>query len=132
MNAFILFLSRLCISAIFIFAGVGKFMDYEGTASFMEAHDMTLIPLFLYGAAVIELLAGLALVFGYKTKCAALVLALFLIPVTYIFHGFWNFSGVEQQAEMIKFFGNLAIFGGLLSVYANGPGCCSVDGSCSC
>lgn len=125
-----MFLGRICIAAIFILAGIGKFMDFDGTATYMASKGMTMIPLFLFGAATIEILGGLSLVLGYKTRLGAAILLLFLIPTTYIFHDFWNLEGAERTSQQIEFLKNLAIFGGLLYVIAVGAGRCACDACC--
>lgn len=125
----IMLLGRISISAIFIFAGLHKFMDYGSTAEYMASKNMSMIPFFLYAAAFVELIGGLLVLLGYKARCGALLLALFLLPVTFIFHDFWNVEDIQVlQSEMIHFFSNFAIFGGLLYVYCCGAGACSIDG----
>lgn len=128
--SFGLFLGRVCISVIFILAAVGKFMDYDGTAQYMASKGLTMIPFFLVGAALVELLGGLSLLFGYKTRFGATILLLFLIPTTVIFHNFWAVPADQQQAMLVEFLKNLAIFGGLLYVLTVGSGKCSVDSCC--
>lgn len=127
-----LFLGRLFISLIFILAGIGKLLNYDQTAQYMASKGMTMIPLFLIAAAVIELLGGLSLLLGFKTRVGATLLLLFLIPVTIIFHDFWNLQGAEQHAMLIEFMKNLAIFGGLFYVLSVGPGRWSLDALCCC
>lgn len=127
MTAFVMFLGRLALCAIFILAGIGKFMDYEGTAKYMESAGMTMIPVFLYAAAVVEILGGLSLLLGFKARIGAIVLLLFLIPTTLIFHSFWHLEGADRSLQQIMFLKNLAIFGGLLYVAACGAGKFSVD-----
>lgn len=130
--SFTTLLGRICLSIIFILAGFAKLINYEATATYMAAKGMTMIPLFLYTAALIEILAGLALLVGYKARYAAIILALFLIPASLIFHDFWNIAEpAVKELEMIAFLKNLAIFGGLLYVVSHGPGRCSCD-SCCC
>lgn len=126
--SFTLLLGRLCLCVIFILAGVGKLLDYENTAKYMESAGMTMIPFFLYGAAIVEILGGLSLLLGYHTRVGATILLLFLIPTTVIFHAFWNLEGAERAVQMINFLKNLGIFGGLLYVLGAGPGRFSIDG----
>lgn len=122
-------IGRLCLSAIFIAAAIGKVMDYNGTAQYMASKGMTLIPLFYIGAILIEFLAGLSLLIGFKARIAATILLLFLIPTTLIFHDFWNIDeAMARQLEMIMFMKNLAIFGGLLYVVCTGAGHCAISG----
>lgn len=130
LRSFIMFLARLCIAATFILAGISKFINFDATMAYMTSKGMTLVPLFLFGAAFVEILGGLSLVFGYKTRLGAAILLLFLIPTTYIFHDFWNLNGADRAAQQIEFFKNLAIFGGLLYVVATGPGGCACDACC--
>lgn len=116
-------LGRICLSAIFILAAIGKLMDYEGTAQYMASKGLTMIPVFLYGAAIVELIGGLMILFGFKARIGAVILLLYLIPTTLIFHDFWNVSdAIMRQIQMIMFLKNLAIFGGLLYIICAGPG----------
>ncbi len=67
------------------------------------------------------------LLLGFKARVGAVLLIIFLIPATLIFHNFWAFEGMERQMQMIMFMKNLAILGGLLLVLGLGPGPISVD-----
>lgn len=125
--AFVLFIARICLAAVFIGAGIDKFMSFDQTSAYMAAKGFPVVPLFLVGAALIEILGGLILVFGYRTRFGALILLLFLIPTTIIFHSFWNLTGADQSMQQIMFFKNLAIFGGLLYVLCHGAGLFSID-----
>lgn len=93
----------------------------------MAFKGMTNIPLYLYGAATIEAIGGLFLFFGCKARLGAILLLVFIVPVTYIFHDFWILEGADRQMQMILFSKNLAIFGGLLYILSCGSGDCSVD-----
>ena len=57
---------------------------------------------------MIEIGGGLLLLTGFKARYAALALALFLVPVTLVFHN------PAHQDQMVNFLKNLAIIGGLL------------------
>lgn len=129
--SFSMLIGRVLLSIIFILAGVGKLMDFHGTAAYMTSKGMTMVPLFLYAAAVVEILGGLSLLLGFKTRVGAALLILFLVPTTAIFHDFWNYADpMEQNLQMINFLKNLAIGGGLFYVLGCGSGGCSVDGVC--
>ncbi len=124
-------LGRICLSAIFILAGVGKFMDYEGTAVYMASKGFTMIPLFLYAAAIVEIVGGLSLLLGVKIRWGAILLLLYLICITVIFHDFWNVAEpMARKMQMINFMKNLAIFGGLLYVVSCGAGGWACDACC--
>lgn len=116
LHGFLYFVARLFIAAIFLFGAAGKFFNYDSMAGYMQSKGLTNIPALLYIAAFVELFGGIALVINYKAKLAALVLFLFLIPVTYIMHDFWNLTGPEQMQNLVHFFCNIAIAGGLILV----------------
>lgn len=129
--SFSMFVGRVLLSAIFILSGVGKLLDFHGTAAFMASKGMTMVPLFLYAAALIQLLGGLSLLLGFKTRVGAALLLLFLVPTTAIFHDFWNYiDPMEQKLQMIMFMKNLAIAGGLFYALGSGSGNCAVDAAC--
>lgn len=127
MCSFLMLLGRILLSIIFILSGIGKFMDPEGTSLYMASKGMPMIPFFLYSAAIIEVLGGAYLLFGLKTRLSAGILALFLIPVTLIFHDFWDSSPTEVANQMANFLKNLAIIGGLLYTVGCGAGKYSID-----
>jgi putative oxidoreductase len=127
-----MFFARLCIAAVFLWGGVGKWIYYDQTVQYMASKGFTAIPFFLIGASIVEVLGALSLIFGYKTRCGATLLLLFLIPTTIIAHDFWNLAGAEQSMQLIHFLKNLSIFGGLMYVICNGSGGLSCDACTLC
>ena len=120
--------ARVLIGQIFLLSGVMKVMDPAGTAEQMAGRGMFWIPFFLWSAAAVELGGGLSLLLGYKTRLGALLLFLFLIPVTLTFHNWWTYPDPkEQQVNLLFFLHNLTLMGGLLLVMTFGPGPVSID-----
>jgi len=120
---------RILLGALFILSGFGKITGYEGTAGYMASKGMLLVNLLLPAAIAIELGGGLLLAIGYKARWAALAIFLFLIPTTLIFHAFWGIDPKEAAMQQINFLKNVSIAGGMLMVFAHGPGAYSVDRS---
>jgi putative oxidoreductase len=88
------------------------------------------LPLPLLGAVLavaLEVLGGLALIAGYQTRWAALLMALFTVAAGVLFHNFWAAPAEAFQVQQIMFMKNLAIAGGLLALTAFGPGAMSLD-----
>jgi len=71
---------------------------------------------------VVQLGGGLSLLLGIEAQLGALLLSLFLIPVTVMYHPFWKRSGADFVTEADHFLSNLAIIGGLLLIVALGSG----------
>lgn len=118
---------RILIAIIFIKAGWGKIGGWEGTAGYMASKGLPLVPVLLAGTILIELGGGLMLALGWKTRWAALVIFLWLIPVTVIFHAFWGIDAAQVQNQMNHFLKNVAIMGAMLMLFAFGPGAYSLD-----
>ena len=103
-------------------SGLGKVAAPAATLAYMKAAGLPLAPLGLAGAALVELGGGVALILGYRTRLAATVLATFALVTALIFH-----SAFADQNQLIHFFKNVAMAGGLLQVAAFGGGRLSLD-----
>ena len=114
------FLGRIFLSVLFLIEGVGKLFTQEQVITYMEDYGVPGI-LFI-PAVIVEILFPLLLIVGYKTRLAALVLALFTLTVTIIFH-----TDFDDGMQLISFFKNLAITGGFMIVIAYGSNKFSLD-----
>lgn len=120
-------LGRALLASIFVFSGIGKIMNPEATIAYMTSHQIPAAPYLMAAASLVEILGGLSILLGYFARYGALLLFSFLVPVTLIFHGFWNYFGMEAQNQLIQFFKNLTIMGGLAGVIVHGSGRFSLD-----
>jgi len=118
---------RILLAALFIVSGFGKISGYEGTAGYMAAKGLPLVNVLLPLTIALELGGGILLAVGFKARWIALLFALFLVPTTFIFHAFWGIDPKEAAMQQINFLKNLSIMGGMLMVFAHGPGAYSVD-----
>lgn len=122
-HSYLPLLGRILLAAIFLMSGLNKIMDPQGTQQYMASMGMTTATMLFYlGAIILEVGGALSLLLGYWTRIGALALIVFMIPTTLIFHA--NFA---DQNQMIHFMKNLAMLGGLLYVWAYGPGSISLD-----
>jgi putative oxidoreductase len=64
--------------------------------------------------SVLELAAGLMIVFGWQVRWVALLMAAFLLIDAFVAHPFWRHAGVEQHGQLLHFLKNFSIIGGLL------------------
>jgi putative oxidoreductase len=122
MKSLLQLLARLLISLIFLWSGLQKILHFSATQQYMAMQKMPVTALLLIGAIIVEIGGGLAIFFGFKTKWAALIIALYLIPTTLIFHGH-----VADQTQLVQFLKNLTTIGGLLMLTAFDGGRFSVD-----
>lgn len=114
-------IGRILLAFIFVDAGIEKLMNPARTMRYMEAAGMhQAVGLLFAIAVVIELVGGLMLVAGWQTEWVALIVFLFCIPVTVIFH--------VIPGQTIQWHKNLAFMGGLLVLAVHGAGSISIDG----
>src|SRR5580658_1932050 len=113
-------IGRILMSAVFLISGFFKVAGYSQVVGYAAAKGLPLAGVAIACAAAVELLGGIAILIGFKTRIVPWVLFLYLVPATMIFHNFWALQGMEQQDNMIHFMKNLAIMGGLLILAANG------------
>ena len=118
---------RILLAVIFIKSGWGKIEGWDGTAGYMASKGLPMVPVLLALTIAIELGGGILLAIGFKARWAALAIALFLVPVTFIFHPFWGIPADQVMNQTNHFFKNVSIIGGMLMVFALGPGAWSVD-----
>jgi putative oxidoreductase len=122
LDAVVPFLGRVLLSAIFLASVFGKLQAPGSTIGYIASAGLP-FPEFAYALAVlVELVGGLALLFGFQTRIAAGALATFSLATAIGFHN--NFADLNQ---FIHFFKNVAIAGGLLQVVAFGAGAFSFD-----
>jgi putative oxidoreductase len=114
--------ARILMCGIFIPAAIGKSFDWQGNAAYMRAHGMPLVPFFLGAALIVEVVGPLCLIAGYRARLAALVMALYLVPVSFIFHPITKGGGAQTG-----FLKNVGIIGGLLMITAFGAGTIALD-----
>ena len=107
---------RVLVGVFFITAGFGKIVDISGTTAFISSVGFPMAGVLALLAIVIEIGGGFMLLTGFKGRCAALLLALFVIIITFPFHGpsLW----ADNPMQQIMFMKNVAIVGALLFMAA--------------
>jgi putative oxidoreductase len=127
-NNFAALVGRISLASMFLLAGFNKIGGFDGTAAYIASVGLPLPKLLTGLAIIVEVVGGLALVIGFKARLAALVLAGFTLVASYFFHNFWLMAADQQAVNMLMFMKNIAVTGGMLMVFAFGPGAWSVDG----
>lgn len=118
----LILLGRILLSIMFILAGFGKLTAIGGTAGYFGSLGLPLPNVTAVVVGLVELLGGLAVLVGFQTRIAALVLAVFTLAATAVAH--LNFADQMQVLLLQK---NLCITGGFLVLAAVGAGALSID-----
>lgn len=122
-----LLIARVLLMALFVIFGLDKFLNFSGTAQYMESVGLPLPTLAAFSALVMEFFVGLAILLGFYTRPLALALLLYTVITALIGHRYWALTGGVRLDTMIHFYKNMGIAGGLLLLCITGPGRYSLD-----
>ncbi len=112
-------LLRIMVSGIFLVAGFNHLLEIEKTVQRIEiarfkgfANFFGNLELLVIFSGIAMLVAGFSFTIGFKTRWAAIVLLLILLPITLTIQ-------VGQVTSLGPLFKNIAIAGGLLFFILN-------------
>ncbi|PTQ12233.1 LysR family transcriptional regulator [Sphingomonas oleivorans] len=113
---------RILIAPLFLLSGLSKLAAPAATIGMIASSGLPFAPLGFALAVLVEIVGGLALIAGYRTRIVATIMALFTIAAALAFH-----NNLADQNQFIHFFKNISIAGGLLQIVAFGAGRFSLD-----
>ena len=117
---------RVFLALIFIVSGLENFSS--GTIRYAASQGVPLASVLVPLAGVLALIGGLSVAVGFWTRIGALLLVVFLVPVTLTMHAFWGVADpMMHQMQQINFLKNLSMLGAALLVAYFGAGPISVD-----
>ncbi|GAA4415632.1 DoxX family protein [Quisquiliibacterium transsilvanicum] len=118
---------RLLMAVLFLPAGIAKLTGFAGTVGYISSVGLPMAQVGAALALVVEIVGAIALIAGFGTRAAAIVLAVFTLLASFFFHAYWAVPAEHQMIQQLLFFKNVAVVGGLLSIAAWGAGAWSVD-----
>ncbi|MCX6989804.1 MAG: DoxX family membrane protein [Chlamydiae bacterium] len=138
MQSIFAFIGRLFLSGIFIFTAMQDIIQWNSQEEFAFTTLTTMLQsgsgnrfildaiavivpklsIFFAAAVFLKLLGGICVLFQWKARFGAFLLLLFLIPVTVIIHNFWDKTGLARVEELVQFWKNIGIAGGLFLLLA--------------
>ena len=118
--------ARLFFSLIFILSGFNHFTS--GSISYADSMGIPMADMLVPISGLVIIIGGFSILLGLHARFGALLLLIFLVPVTLTMHRFWAIEDPQAaQMQMIQFFKNLALIGGALLLYFYGAGPRSLD-----
>jgi putative oxidoreductase len=118
---------RILLAVLFLPAGISKLTGFAGTVGYISSVGLPLPEAAAALALVVEIVGGVALIVGYRTRVVAIVLAVFTLAASFFFHNYWALPADQQMIVQLLFMKNIAVVGGLLTLAAWGAGAWSVD-----
>src|SRR4030042_5928146 len=86
----VLLIARICIVFVFLKAGFDKIFNYPDTLAYMQNYHIPLTQILLLITIIIEITCSFLLILGFKSKYNAIILIVFLILVTPVFHNVFS------------------------------------------
>jgi putative oxidoreductase len=114
-------IGRILVGGFFIWSGIEATLNFPNAVAAMINLGAPMPTTLAIIAITIEVLGGMAMVVGFKTRLVALMLSLYVIIVAFFYTGF------ATDSSQALFFQDMAIIGGLLYISAYGAGSWAPD-----
>ena len=115
-------IARLIFAAVFLMAAVFKFLGMADTATYIAAAGFPFPLLLAWLAAIFEIFLVICFLSGAFFSEAALLAAVYVLFLTFAFHGPSHWEGAQGQAEFGSFINHFTFIAGLLFAAVKGPG----------
>ncbi len=115
----VLIIGRVLFALLFISSGVSHLTKLEAMTGYAQYKKVPAAKFGVVLSGLMILLGGIYIAFGVYADLGALLIALFLIPTSFLMHAFWKETdATAKQNESISFFKNLALAGAALIIFA--------------
>lgn len=112
-------LGRVLFGGYFILSGVNHFTSLEGLTGYAQSKKVPVPKAAVALGGILLLAGGAGILLGVFIPFAVLALALFLLPVSFKMHDFWNDADVQtKMSNQINFMKNMALLGAALMTLA--------------
>ncbi len=119
-------IGRVLFALIFIMSGFSHFSSQ--TIAYAASQGVPAAGFFVPLAGVLAVVGGLGVAFGFQTRIAALLLVVFLVPVTFKMHAYWTVQdAMAAMGQRIHFMKNVSMLGAALFLIYFGGGPVSFD-----
>jgi putative oxidoreductase len=123
---FLLLAGRILLAWIFLRSGWGKIGDIAGYSAGFPARGLQ--PWMAWIAVPFEFLGAIALIFGFATRYVLIGFVIYMLVATFSSHAYWTYTDVAQRRiQDSAFWKNISMLGGILILFASGPGKFSLD-----
>ena len=126
-SGIVLLIARLLLSGMFVRSGFNKLTHLDATSTYMGNHGLPAPFFFAVLAALVEFFGALAVLVGFKTRYAALLMALFTVVAAFIGHPYWTVASADYTNQLNHFLKDITIAGGFLALFVAGAGALSFD-----
>lgn len=115
---------RTLFALVFVMSGINHLMQRQAMTEYTRSRNLPAAGAMVVLSGVVILVAGVALVLGWRRFIASGLLFLFLLGTAFFMHPFWKEDDPQAKMnEMTHFLKDLALAGGalLIAFYAGEP-----------
>ena len=115
----VLVIGRVLFALLFINSGIAHLTKLEAMTGYAQYKKVPAAKLGVIVSGLMILVGGLYVALGIYADLGALLIALFLIPTSFLMHAFWKETdATAKQNETIGFFKNLSMAGAALIIFS--------------
>ena len=114
-----LLFGRLLFGGFFLFSGINHLTQVRSLAGYAGSQGVASPEVAVAGTGVLLLLGGSSVLLGVAPRIGLALIVLFLVPVTFVMHAFWNVPDAQaRMLDMVNFMKNMALTGAALGLMA--------------
>lgn len=114
----IFLIGRVLFGGYFLYNAWNHLANSAALAGYAKFKGVPMPRMAVIGSGLLLLIGGYAMLTGMHTMLGAWALVLFLVPVTFQMHAFWNETPENRQTQQIMFGKNVALIGAALMMLA--------------
>ncbi len=109
-------IGRIIFGVFWVFNGINLLMTSGASAGYAAAKGVPAAQAAVLVAGLLILIGGAMILTGFRVDIGAWMIVVFLIPVTFMMHRFWEADAASQMNEIINFTKNIALLGAALMI----------------
>lgn len=115
----LLVIGRILYGGFFVMSGMQHFTRMEGMIGYAKSKNVSTPKLAVGASGALIVLGGLGVLLGAYVQFALLLIALFLVLVTFTMHAFWADTDPNMKmADTVNFWKNVALLGAALAMFS--------------
>jgi putative oxidoreductase len=112
-------IGRIILGCFFLYSGYNHFKHLEMMSNYSKMKGVRLPSVSVALTGSLLVLGGLSFILGAYPVVGVILLAAFLLPVSFMMHNFWKITDVQQKmGERTNFLKNMALLGAVLMTLA--------------
>jgi putative oxidoreductase len=121
-NDVLILVARVLLMTLFVMTGWQKLNGFAGTVEYMKSSGVPWPKLATLISIVVEFFFGIGIILGVWTRVLASIFVAFTLGTALLGHRYWALEGTARHENLLNFYKNVSIAGGLLLLALAGPG----------